>query len=187
MSKAPRYPRSFGALIGSMIVLVAAVVVFVGFRDFFRAAPAPDLVGAAVDWEPSVREIQTIATVVWPRDMAADWTVTSGDWDRTDPDRPQWRMGIDTPDGFVGLYQQDAPVEDLVEATIGDDTSSSEVTIDTDVADDWTRWAAPDGDVAYSTVLDPNGQDEATLVVYGTDDAEVQVLMGSLTTDPIGR
>lgn len=188
MSKAPRYPRSFGGLVGSMIVLVAAVVGFTIFRDLFRDGPADDLVGGAVDWKTNVEAVQTVATIAWPHEVPEGWTVTSADWDRTDPDRPLWRMGMTTDgaDGFVGLFQQDESADDLVEATIGPDAEDDdEITIDAEVATDWTRWAAPDGDVAFSTVLNPDTVEETTLVVYGTDQDDVSSLLLSLTTDPI--
>ncbi|MGK2874513.1 MAG: DUF4245 family protein [Nocardioides sp.] len=188
MSKAPRYPRSFGGMVGSMIVLVAAVVAFTVFRGIFRDDPSDDLVGSAVDWQTNVEAVQTVATIAWPRELPDGWTVTSADWDRADPDRPLWRVGMVTGDGeeFVGLYQQDASTDDLVEATIGDDADrDDEIVIESEVASDWTRWTASGGDIAFSTVLDPDTAEETSLVVYGTDQADVSELLVSLTTDPI--
>ena len=188
MSKAPRYPRSFGGLVGSMIVLVAAVVGFTVVREMFRGDPSEDLVGGAVDWQTNVEAVQTVTAVAWPRELPDGWTVTSADWDRTDPDRPLWRMGMITAEGdeFVGLYQQDESTDDLVEATIGEDAErDDEITIESATATEWTRWTGSDGDVAFSAVLGADTAEEATLVVYGTDQADVSELLLSLTTDPI--
>lgn len=180
----PRYPRTFGGLIASMIVLVVIVVPLVLvthlWSDARRTTDGVAPITPAVQYREIVKEVQQSGqTLVYPPKLPAGWRATSADWDiTTDPTRPQWRLGILTADQqFVGLYEQDAPVESLVTATIDKDAKQGEgATIATDVGDRWSTWTDTGGDVGYAISVG-----RRTLVVYGTSDSDVRTLMALLT------
>lgn len=180
-----RYPRTFGGLIASMIVLVVVVVPLALLNHWWSDAGRSSGGGVApvtppVDYLSVVREVQQSGqSLVYPPKVPAEWTVTSADWDiNTDPTRPQWRLGIVAPgQQFVGFYEQNAPAETLVGETIGKDARRGEdATISTAVGEHWSSWSDSGGDIGYATAVGKH-----TLVVYGTSDADVRSLMGTLT------
>lgn len=184
-----RYPRTFGGLVGSMIVLVIVVVPIVLLTHWWAGAQRNASGGTApltpaVDYLSVVGEVQEAGkTLAYPPTLPSGWTPTSADWDVvTDNTRPQWRLGILVPgQQFAGLYEQNASEQSLVQETVGDDARrGGDVTLQTAVGSRWSTWHATDGDVGYAT-----RQGTSTLVVYGTSDADVRTLMGLLTTAPV--
>jgi len=178
-----RYPRTFGGLIASMIVLVLAVV---GYWVVQNAThDSGDITASTVsDWRSTVAAIQTVAKVPYPASLPDGWRVTSADWDTTDPTRPQWRLGLVTADNqFVGLYFQEGSLTSLVSQTVDPNAQHGpDVTIPTAVGNRWSTWTDTKGDTGYAMTLG-----KKSLVVYGTSESELRQLMGLLTTDPIKK
>jgi hypothetical protein len=159
-----RYTRSFGGMTGALIVTVIAVLAFVAWRGLFRTDV--DDTPVAVDWQESVELAQQAdLDVVHPRELPAGWIATSVDLSAGDD--PRWGMGVLTDDGrFVGIRQQDASVDALVELYV-----TSEIT------DTWQTWSDEGGDRGYATEIG----DEA-LLVYGSAPAEdIEAYLGLLT------
>ena len=171
-----RYTRSFGGMTGALIVTVLFVLAFVAWRGLFRGEV--DDTPVAVDWRESVELAQQAdLRVVHPRELPAGWTATSVDLFAGD--EPRWGLGVLTDDDdFIGIRQQDASVDALVElyvdekAEAGDDASVS-----SDVADTWQTWSDDGGDHGYATELD-----EDAVLVYGSAPVEdIETYLGLLT------
>lgn len=161
-----RYTRSFGGMVGALIVTVVAVLAFVAWRGLWRTDV--DSTPQAVDWQESVELAeQADLRVVRPRELPEGWTATSVDlFAGLDP---RWGLGVLTDDGrFVGIRQEDASVADLVERYVDEDAEAgADATVPSDVTDTWQTWTDDGGDRGYSTELG----DEA-LLVYGSAPVE---------------
>jgi hypothetical protein len=164
-----------------MIVLVLGVVGYWVLQNVTHDS-VDSSVNSVPDWRDRVAAVQTAATVPYPASLPDGWQVTSADWDTTDPTRPLWRLGVVTPDNqFVGLYLQEGSLSSLVEATIDPNADhDADTTIPTALGKTWSTWTDKNGDTGYATKLG-----KKNLIVYGTDDAELEKFMGLLTTDPI--
>ena len=171
-----RYTRSFGGMIGALIVTVLFVLAFVAWRGLFRADV--DDTPVAVDWQDSVELAQQAdLRVVHPRELPDGWSATSVDLFAGD--EPRWGLGVLTDDGaFIGIRQQDTSVDDLVElyvdekAEAGDDAS-----VPSDVTDTWQTWSDDGGDHGYATELD----DDAVLVYGSAPVEDIEAYLGLLT------
>lgn len=183
-----RYSRTANGLLAALVVTVLVVVAFVAFRAVFRDDPAFD--SAPIDYVQPVKDAQGAdITLVYPRELPADWRVTSIDF--VPGDRPAWGIGMLTADGrYVGLRQETADVDELVEAYVDPNAEpGDEGTFASDLSTGpWQTWADVGGDLAYSTTL--TGGDRSTLgetvLVYGSasrDDQEQ--LISLLTTDEL--
>lgn len=173
-----RYVRSTGGLIGSMIVLVVAVLGVVVFRDAFRTTPTyePD----HVDWRSLIVSVQQQGlTPAYPAPLPQGWYAKDAAF--APGHRPAVDLELTTSEGhFVGMHQEDADVQGLVEDLVGKGTVERQdpVTIPSAVGNTWHEWVDPDGDHAYSTDLH-----RETLLVYGSAPvAEIKQLIGTLST-----
>lgn len=168
MSQQPsrRYQRSFPALVGAMLVTVAFVLVFVGWRALFRSDV--DIEPAPVEWTESVELADEAGLpVVRPRALPEGWTATSVELRAGDD--PRWGLGVLTDDEqFIGIRQEDSSVEELVRTYVDEEAVAGEdAAVASDVTDTWQTWTDEGGDRGYSTELG----DEAVLV-YGSAPAE---------------
>jgi hypothetical protein len=161
---------------GALIVTVLFVLAFVGWRGLFRGDA--DDTPVAVDWQDRVELAEQAGLrVVHPRELPAGWTATSTDLAAGDD--PRWGLGVLTEDGdFIGIRQEDASVDDLVEqyvdekAEAGDDAS-----IPSEVADTWQTFSDSGGDHGYAAEVG----DEAVLVYGSAPVAEIETYLGLLT------
>lgn len=171
-----RYTRSFGGMTGALIVTVIAVLAFVAWRGLFRSDV--DDTPVAVDWQESVELAeQADLEVVHPRELPAGWIATSVDLSAGDD--PRWGMGVLTGDGrFVGIRQQDASVDALVETYVDEKAEAGEdATVTSEITDTWQTFSDEGGDRGYATEIG----DEA-LLVYGSAPAEdIEAYLGLLT------
>ena len=175
-----RYQRSFGGLVGSMVVLVLVVLGIVVFRGAFRNTPEyePD----HVDYRSLVVSIQQAGvTPAYPASLPDGWYVKEASFDAGD--RPVLDLALTTADDhFAGLHEEDADVDGLVDTYVGTDATEGEtIALDSEVAPRWRTFSDPGGDHGYAA--DVAGQ---TVLVYGSaPDAELRTLVESLTTDPL--
>ncbi len=175
--KPGRHERSFSGMIGAMVVIVLVVLAFVAWRGIFRGdvevTPEP------VDWLESVAVAEQAGlTVVHPKELPPGWIATSVDLRAGDVAR--WGMGVLTADGdFIGLRQEDVPVEQLVETYIDADyVAGSAAQVDSPVGQDWQTWSDQAGDHGFSTEV---GED--ALLVYGSAPvAELKQFLALLVT-----
>ena len=178
MSEQPsRYTRSFNGMVGALIVTILFVLAFVGWRALFR--DDVDNGAPTVDWRESVELADGAGlAVVRPRELPAGWQATSVDLVATGDD-PRWGLGVLTDDDeFIGIRQQDASVDDLVELYVDEEPEQGdEVTVRSDVASTWQTWSDDGGDHGYSTELG-----DETVLVYGSAPVEqIEVFIGLLT------
>ena len=180
-----RYNRTFGGLLGAMVVTVLFVAAYVGFRAVTREQPD---VEQKVDYLSCVAYLQDAdVAVVYPVGLPDGWTATSIDFERGTP--PTWRMGMLTGDvEFVGVVQEQTDVDDLLRSYV-DKTpvQGDDATPDNSLgATSWQTWSDAGGDHALSTVLDSGPLAGQTLLVYGSAPvADQEAVLGRLTLDPV--
>ncbi|MCY7399349.1 MAG: DUF4245 domain-containing protein [Nocardioides sp.] len=178
MSEQPsRYTRSFNGMVGALIVTILFVLAFVGWRALFR--DDVDNGAPTVDWQESVQLADGAGlAVVRPRELPAGWQATSVDLVAAGDD-PRWGLGVLTDEGdFIGIRQQDASVDDLVQLYVDEEPEEGdEVTVPSDVASTWQTWSDDGGDHGYSTELG----DEALLVYGSASVEEIEAFIGLLT------
>lgn len=179
-SGARRYPRTFGGLVGSMIVLVAAVLVFVALREVFREQP--DVRPEAVDYLETVAAAQGAGIeVVYPTELPEGWIAT--DVRLTPGDRLVWGLPMLTDDEkFVGIQQEDADLDTLLETYVDEDArQGADVTIDSGVGSRWSSWTDEGGDHAFAAEVG-----ETTVLVYGSAPVtDIKELVSRLSTAPV--
>jgi hypothetical protein len=179
-----RYSRTTNGLLASLLVTVLAVVAFVLFRETFR--DPPEIPRGAVDYLGTVEDAQDGGIeLIYPSSIPEGWDVTHIDFVRGQ--RPAWGVGMLTEDGrYVGLRQEDADVDDLLEAYVDQNAEPGDQnTIESGVATGpWQTWADADGDLAFSTTVDQGVETTLgeTLLVYGSASRDDQELLISLLT-----
>lgn len=177
MSEQPsRYTRSFGGMVGALIVTVLFVLVFVAWRGLFRGDA--EVTPEPVEWQESVELAERAdLQVVHPRELPAGWRATSVDlWAGEDP---RWGLGVLTDDDdYIGIRQQDTSVEELVRVYVdekadpGDDAS-----VPSDVTDTWQTWSDDGGDHGYAAELG----DDVVLVYGSAPVADIEAYLELLT------
>ncbi len=172
-----RYTRSFSGMIGALIVTVLVVLAFVLWRGLFRGDA--DDTPVAVDWQESVKLAeQAELRVVHPRELPAGWTATSVDLKAGD--EPRWGLGVLTADGdFVGIRQEDASIDDLVELYVDEDAEAGdEASVASEITDTWQTFSDSGGDHGYATELG----DESVLVYGSAPVEDLEAYLGLLTS-----
>ncbi len=170
-----RYNRSFGGMTGALVVTVLVVVAFVAWRGLFNADV--DDTPQAVDWQESVKLADEAGLqVVRPSELPAGWTATSVELKAGDD--PRWGLGVLTDEGdFVGIRQQDASVDSLVELYVDEKAEAGDdATVASDVTDTWQTWSDSGGDHGYSTEVG----DEAVLVYGSAPTEDIEAFLGLL-------
>ena len=184
-SGARRYPRTFGGLIGSMIVLVVAVVGYWVAQNLTH--DEPHVKPEAVDYLSTVRAVQGAGVkVVYPRSLPSGWIARDSDNKFVPGDRPVWQLPILTKDGrFVGIHQTNAPLKDLLAQDLPNGAKQgADLRIESDLGGgkptSWSSWSDGKRDHAFATQV---GGD--TLLVYGSAPVgDLKRLIGLLTTAP---
>jgi len=188
-----RYPRTFGGLIGSLIVLLAVVVPIAvlthWWGDTNRAQADKELgVSKSADWQGTVRTIQsargqagTDLAIVYPRRLPKGW------YANTEPSfapgtHPAWAMNfVKGETSYVGLAQAHDSARHLAAQYVdAHPRQGATVTVATQVATRWTTWSDSGADHAYSATV---GGD--TLLVWGPKDADLKTFLGLLTTEKL--
>ncbi|MBA2954079.1 DUF4245 family protein [Nocardioides sp. MAH-18] len=184
MSQAPetgrpgRYERSFGGLVGSMIVLVLVVLGIVVFRGSFR--DTPEFEPPEIDYPALVASVQHAGMrPVYAPELPDGWTVKDASYRAGE--RPALDVVFATDDGHTaGIHQEDASERDLLESYVGEQAAESGETLTTPVGT-WTGWDDTDDDHAWTTEVD-----DQTVLVFSSGDAdELRAFVESLTTEPI--
>jgi hypothetical protein len=186
-----RYPRSFGGLIGSLVVLLVVVVPIALITHWFGDASRDQAnkeagISKEQDWLGTVRTVQSAKgesgvdiAVIYPR------TLPSGGWyANTEPsfapgNHPAWAMNfVKGETSYVGLAQAHRSARSLAEEYVdANPKQGATVTIKTDVATRWTSWSDAGGDHAYSAKV---GGD--TLLLWGPKEEDLRTFLPLLTT-----
>lgn len=174
-----RYQRSFGGLIGSMIVLVVAVFAIVLFRGAFRETPeyeAPD-----IDYIELVTSIQQLGLKpVYPPALPEGWSVKDASF--PSGSRPSVDLVFTTGDEkTAGIHQADESDRTLLGTYVGDGATEDGDTLTTPLGT-WTGWDdSADADHAWTTEIG----DDTVLVYSSGDEADLRAFVESLTTDEL--
>jgi len=161
-----------------IVVVVLGVVIVRGFvsKDLDQGRPK------AVEYLESVEGLQANGfDVVYPPTLPDGWIVSNVDF--TPGERATYGLNFYTADDkFVGLRQEDASVDDLLEEFVDATTVSEDPLIGVgSVAPEWEGWSDEGGDRAFTTESGEN-----TVVVFGdVSAAELTELVALLTTVPV--
>lgn len=188
-----RYPRTFGGLIASMIVLVVVVVPLVllthWWGDARRDQANKDLgLSSSADWQGTVRTVQSAQgeqgvgiRIAYPRSLPSGW------YANTEPGfqpgaHPTWTMNfVNGETRYVGLELGPGTQRALAKKNVDTGVrAGSPVTVPTEVGDTWTPWTDAGGDHGYSRRVG-----RSTLILWGPKDADVRQFLGLLTTKPL--
>ena len=159
--QAGRYQRSFGGLLGALLVLLLVVVGYVVVRAI--ALPDRETSQPTVDYAKVVPQARKAAKfdLVAPTRLPGGWRATSV---RFDPGPPQhWHLGVLTSDKrYVGLEQGDRAVAPLVEEYV-DKVPSRGAAVDV-AGRPWSTYTDAGGDLALV-----RRQGNTTTLVVGHD------------------
>lgn len=178
-----RYTRSFGGLVGAMIVMVVTVVlVWLGlglFRDEAEFEPAP------IDYDTSVDAlVENGAALAYPSGLPEGWRVNNLAYD---PDGPVFTLALLTDAGdFVGVHHGRDELDEVLATALDEDTAEGEPVELTDgegVTTAWQVFTDEGGDTAYVRVGDEN-RDPTLTVVYGSaPEEDLVAIVESLRTE----
>lgn len=157
--QAGRYPRTFGGMVGAMIVLLAIVLVWVGFRALTSSDPASPV--QSVDYAqdvPPARKAAHFHLVAPPR-LPAGWRATTVTFTDTVPQH--WHLGVLTDhDRYVGLEQAQQSRGSMVATYVGKDaTRGAPVQVG---GRTWSTYTDSQGDLALV-----RHRDRVTTLVVG--------------------
>ncbi|HET9422985.1 MAG TPA: DUF4245 family protein [Nocardioides sp.] len=178
-----RYQRSGNGLLGAMLITVAAVVAFVGFRALFT--DEPDVKPDEVDYlEPVGLAQDADVEPVYPAELPEGWIATRAE---VLPDAPPgFDLALLTGDEeFVGMVWSGERIDDLlVERVDDEDVEEAEpLTVDGSVARRWDGYSDPGGDLAYAAEVGDH-----VVMVYGSaPEEDLRAIVESLTTAPLAR
>lgn len=123
--RAGRYQRTFSGLIASIVVLLAVVLAFVGFRALIRSDVANPVPG--VDYQQNLDYYRSQAgfPILAPPTLPAGWKATSARFRAAKPQT--WHLGILTEAGsYVGIEQSRDTEQVLVDDKVDDDAVRGE-------------------------------------------------------------
>lgn len=174
-----KYQRSFGGMVGALLLTVVGVVVLLWLLGLFRS----DLeVGPErVDHLRIAAEAQDAGLdPVYPASLPEGWTATAFDVQAGPEPVFEIRLLTDE-ERFVGIHEEETSVSDLLERYVVEDAE----VIDAygspgSVAARWSGYADGEGDTAYAAEV--GGR---TVLVWGSaSPEELQDLIDRLTDAP---
>lgn len=181
-NKGARYQRTFGGLIGSMIVSVIAVLIYWALQN--GTHQRPEFEQEDIDYVGAVRGAQEAGyTVAYPKALPEGAKVTSLRFTRGDD--VMWSLSIHTKDGeFIGVQQENERIDDLVDTYVDEKAKrGDDVTLDSELVSTWATYTDDGGDIGFA-----GDWDGTKLLVFGSaDDAEVKAIAESLTIEPLTR
>jgi hypothetical protein len=173
-----RYQRSVAGLVGALLITLVVIGAFVLFRalvrDDLEQRPEPvDYLGSA-----GFAQEDGVA-VVYPPSLPAGWVATSVDL--TPGERPAWGLGFLTDEErFVGLRQEDAPLDDLLATYVDEETEELPAAeFPASVANRWRVFEDAGGDLGFAAEVG-----EEWVLVYGSAPREdLEAVVGRLSTE----
>jgi hypothetical protein len=174
MSEQPaRYDRSFGGMIGALLVLLLLVGAFVLLHQLNSSEPANP--AKPVDYSTPARYARGTATfdLLAPRRLPSGWIATSVRFQNGRDET--WHLGCLTGERrYVGLEQEDAPLSSMLEEFVGKDAERG---ADVPVAGrTWETWTTPDDDRALVRETDA----VTTVVVGRVPQSTLETFIGTL-------
>lgn len=180
-----RYERSFGGLIGAMILTVVVIIGYVVFRAVVR--DDFEVERDTVDHEMVVRGYQESGddSVTYPRALPAGWRAVAAGPSAANG----WLLDVLTEDDewSVGLRQEDRSVPDMLRVYIDEDgqaEADGTVALTGDLGGEWQVYRdSSDGD--YALVRDLG---ERNIIVYSrAPEEQVRAYVESLTQEPLPK
>lgn len=154
-----RYQRSFGGLVGALVVLVGVIGAFVVLRELNRSEPADPV--RAVEYRQPARLAQDVAEfdVLAPRRLPDGWIATSVRFEDRSPQ--SWHLGFLTEERrYVGLEQAQRPASGMVEEFVDENATAGE-----DVSIDGSPWQSYTHERDRALVRYDKRREVTTLVV----------------------
>jgi Protein of unknown function (DUF4245) len=159
--QAARYQRSFGGMIGAMVVLVVLVLVWVGVQTLRSDAPASAV--RTVDYTSSVGPARKAADfdLVAPPRLPQGWHATTVTF--TGDPGAHWHLGVLTDKSrYVGLEQGDESVRSMVQEYVDESaTRGQQIEV---AGQPWSTYTDSGGDLALV-----RRQGRTTTLVIGHD------------------
>ncbi len=174
-----RYQRSFGGLIGALVVTLAVVLGYVAFRAILRVDP-PDPV-QAIDYAAAANYAgeQVGFPVAAPTELPPGWVATSAS--STTKPLPSWHLGMLTQDRkYVGVEESTLSAKDLAKSSI--DPSATQGADVTAGGVSWQRWTGPGNNIAYVRQT----KDFTLLLVTTGGDDTLEILISTLPASVLG-
>ncbi len=178
MSEQPgRYQRSFGGMLGALLVLVVGVGAFVLLRDANRADPGSPV--RAVDYVGPAQFAQEEARfeLLTPRTLPDGWSATSVRFDPT-AEVQYWHLGLLTAEErYVGLEQAERTPSAMVADFVDEEADKGgEVAI---AGASWTTWTDPGRDPE----ADPSTAPRGDLALVHEDSGVTTLVVGTVSQD----
>ena len=173
-----RYERSFGGMIGALLVLLLGLGAFVGLREANRLDPAPAV--QPVDYVQPARFAQQEADfeVLTPTELPEGWIATSVRFDDTEDQ--WWHLGLLTADErYIGLEQAGRTVGAMVEDFVDEEArEGGEVEVE---GRTWTTWTDPERDPG----ADPSTAPEGDLALVREGEGATTLVVGTVSQDAL--
>jgi hypothetical protein len=164
----------------AMVVTVVAVVALVLLRSLISADV--EIEPENVDYLEKVEQAQDAGLEpVYPPALPEGWQATGAEVTPGQP--PGFGLTLLTGDEkFVGLRQENDSIDDLLDEYVDDGTDEGDpFEVTGSVAPTWETYSDTGGDLAYVAEVG-----ETIVLVYGSADrADIEELVGSLTTRPL--
>lgn len=177
--RAGRYQRSASGLVAALVIVMAVIVAYIGFRALVREDATRDVRAIDAAQYAQVLEFarQGDLPVVAPPATPEGWTTTAVEF--TPGASPRFSLSMLTEDErYVGLVQSRSRVERLVETYVDEEAESgSPVEVAGDLGGTWQSWTDEGGD--YALTRDHEGT--TVLVVGSAGEDVVRELAASLT------
>ncbi|MCW2848744.1 MAG: hypothetical protein JWR90_2718 [Marmoricola sp.] len=176
-----RYSRSFGGLVGAMIVIVVAVLAFAAVKALLGDDEATPV--QVVDYSGQVtaaRADQQLQILV-PDPLPSGWKATSAAY--IPGASPSWHLGMLTDQGkYVGIEEGRSSIADLASEHVDVNAErGKDVTID---GQTWQTWTDSGGDYAVARSSGSGAKPvEAWLVVGTAPEATIRKLAASLSNN----
>ncbi len=164
-----------------MIVLVACILGFVGFRELTREVP--ETKPQALEWAPLAKSAQGQGHQIVVPEVPAEWIVTNIRFEPTM--NPTWEMSFFTDDEkYAGVHQEDERLDTLVEKRVDEHAEEGDpVTISTgDFPGEWRTFTDDGGDFALA-----REDEKGAVLVFGSAPREDLIGLASTlrTTDAV--
>ena len=177
--QAGRYQRSASGLVAALVIVMAVIVAYIGFRALVREDATRDPRAIEADEYARVLEFarQGDLPVVAPPRTPAGWTTTAIEF--TPGPSPRFSLSMLTDEErYVGVVQSRRSLDRLVETYVDEEAEAgSPVEVGGDLGGAWQSWTDEGGDYALTREYDGT----TVLVVGSADEDVVQDLAASLT------
>lgn len=191
IGKPGKYNRSFGGLVGALIMTAVTILVVLFLMGLFRNETETDV--ARVDLYDTVEAAQEGGlSPVYPAQLPEGWVATAAEVATGEGGGFEIRLLTDpdaTEESFVGIrLASDVSATGLLTAYVDEETNDIEsaeaYASDGDVAPTWEGYRDTSGDTAYVALL--GNEAGEIVIVYGSAPAEdLQTVIDQLTRRPL--